>query len=331
MEIATSNLAQAGSFFTQIAIDTATIGAASSWYNADTLDLTIQLGFVPEGASEGAVGWQNMLSGRVDRMHFDPVAGLVTLEGRDYAARLLDLPVSETFLNCTSSDVAQQLSTRCGLSAAIDPTSTFVGQYYQIEHARLSLAPFSRFGTAWDLLSSLAQIEQYDLWVDDSTLNFRSAARSAGAAVPITFRTGGPGASSATVNASTLTVQRCLALAGDVPVVVASWNSRHRTRIQVQAGAGGGSGASAIRVLRPNLPADTAQALANSVSATALSHQRSLTATMAGDLTLNPRDTVRLTGLGAPWDGAYRVTRLERELTLHGGFVQRVSAQAASG
>ncbi|WP_428375203.1 hypothetical protein [Lichenicoccus sp.] len=327
MEISSSNLSQAGDFFIQVAIDTKTSGGGPSWFDAETLDVTLQMGFLPPGAPEGALSWQTMLSGRVDRIHCNPVSGLVTLEGRDYAARLLDLPVSETFLNCTSSEVAQQLAGRCGLTASVDQTSTFIGQYYQIEHARLSMAPFSRFGTAWDLLSSLAQVEQFDLWVQDLTLNFRTAPPATSAALQITFQEGRPTQASPILNVSSLSLERNLALAGDLPVVVSSWNSRQRSRVQVQAGSSSVSGGSAIRILRPNLPADTAQTLANAISNTVLSHQRTLTATMAGDLDTTARSLVQMTGLGAPWDGTYRVAKLEREMTMHGGFVQRLTAQ----
>nr|WP_321986646.1 hypothetical protein [uncultured Lichenicoccus sp.] len=309
-----------------MAIDTGS--GSSSWFDAETLDVTVQMGFLPPGALEGALSWQTMLSGRVDRIHFNPVAGLVTLEGRDYAARMLDLPVSGTFLNCTSSEVAQQLAARCGLTASVDQTSTFVGQYYQIEHARMSMAPFSRFGTAWDLLSSLAQVEQFDLWVQDLTLNFRAAPPASTTPLQITFQEGRPAHASPILNVTSLSLERNLALAADIPVVVSSWNSRQRSRVQVQSANGNSiSGGNAIKILRPNLPADTAQTLANAVSSTVLSHQRTLTVTMAGDLETTARSLVQMTGVGAPWDGTYRMARLEREMTMHGGFVQRLTAQ----
>ena len=326
MEISSSSLSQAGSFFTQVATR---LGSAepSSWYDADTLDVTLQMGFLPQGAPEGALSWQTMLSGRADRIHLDPVSGVITLEGRDYAARLLDLPVTETFLNCTSSEVAQQLAERCGLAASIDQTTTFIGQYYQIEHARLSMAPFSRFRTAWDLLCSLSQVEQFDLWVQDLTLNFKATPAASTPALQIGYQEGYPGHASPTLNVTSLSVARNLALPSDIPVAVSSWNSRQRSRVQVRGGNSSGSGGSGIRVLRPNLPADTAQTLANAVSNTVLSHQRTLTATMAGDLDTMVRSLVQMTGLGTPWDGTYRIARLEREMTMHGGFVQRLVAQ----
>ncbi len=328
MEISSNNLSQASDFFTQVAIETGSGGGSPSWYDADTLDVTLQMGFLPPGAPEGSLSWQTMLSGRADRIHFNPVSGLVTLEGRDYAARLLDLPVSETFLNCTSSEVAQQLATRCGLSASVDQTSKFVGQYYQIEHARLSMAPFSRFSTAWDLLSNLAQLEQFDLWVQDLTLNFKAAPPATTPALQITFQAGQPARPASILNVTSLSLERNLAVASNIPVVVSSWNSRQRSRVRVQAGNSTTSGASGIRILRPNLPADTAQSLANAISNTVLTHRRTLTATMAGDLETAARGPVQMTGLGAPWDGTYRVAKLEREMTLHGGFVQRLTAQA---
>ena len=328
IEVSTSNLAQAGSFFVQVADDTRTPSAGGQWSDSDSIDVSVQVGFVPPGMPESVVDWQELISGRVDRIRLDPVTGTTTLEGRDYAARLLDLPVTENFLNCTSSEVAAQLAQRCGLSASVDQTSSIIGQYYQIEHARVALSRFSKFSTGWDLLSNLAQVERFDLWVQGSNLFFRSSSSAGSTARTIDFQSPSQNNASPSLNLSSLTLERSLALAGGLPVSVASWNSRQRRRVSAQSGSASSTSAATINIVRPNLLQDTAQTLADGIYGQTSGHERRLIATMPGDLTLSPRDGIYLTGVGSSWDGDYRVDSVDREMTLAGGFLQRFTAKA---
>lgn len=327
VELSSSNFGQAGSFFVQVAMSTPQMASDVTWFAADTLDVSIQMGLLPQGASEGSLAWQEMMSGRVDRVKLDPVTGTITLDGRDYAARLLDLPVTQGFLNCTSSEVAQQLASSCGLSAIVDQTTSMVGQYYQIEHARLTLSRFSRFSTAWDLLCSLAQLEGFDLWVQGTTLYFQATASVDTITHQISFVAANQAGGSPSLNVSSLTFERSLAVKGGLPVAVSSWNSRQRRRISARAGDGEESSSGQINVVRPNLLPDTAQSLANGIFGQIAGHQQTFTATMPGELGMASRDRVRLTGVGAGWDGDYCIDSLDREMTLEGGFVQRFTAK----
>ncbi|WP_428394135.1 hypothetical protein [Lichenicoccus sp.] len=330
VELSTSNLGQAGSFYLQIAYPTEQFGPAAPWYSADTLDVSIQMGLLPLGMPEGALVWQEMMSGRVDRVRLDPITGTLTLDGRDYAARLIDLSVTEGFLNQTSAEVATQLAGQCGLTPVVDQTSAMIGQYYQLEHARSALPRFSRFGTAWDLLSHLAQLEGFDLWVIGEELHFQSASSSNRMTYAIDLLAPSPRTASPSVNVSSLVVERCLALGGGLPVKVSSWNSRQRLRVSATAGGEAAGGFSSINVVRPNLLPDAAQILADGIYRQTVGHQRTLTATMPGDLNLSPRDGLTLTGVGAGWDGSYRIDTIDREMTLSGGFVQRCTAKVLS-
>ena len=327
VEISTSNLAQAGSFFIQVANNTAAYTSLSPWFGAETLDVSIQMGFLPSSQPEGALAWQEMMAGRVDHMRLDPVGGTLTLDGRDHAARLIDLAVTENFLNNTSSEVAQQLAGRCDLSAVVDGTSTLIGQYYQIEHARIALKRFSRFATAWDLLTSLAQLEGFDIWVEGTNLHFQAATLRGSIVHRIDLGAASPNLGSPSLNVSSLLVERSLVLGKGLPVAVTSWNSRQRMRVSATAGAVSGSTQTSISVVRPNLLQDTAQILADGVFAETFGHQRTLTATMAGDLDMRPRDAVEVSGVGAGWDGLYSIDAIEREMTLVGGFLQRITAK----
>ena len=330
IELSTSDFGQAGSFFIQIASPIGSMNSDAPWFDSDVIDLSIQMGFLPTGMPEGSLNWQEMMSGRVDRIRLDPARGTVTLEGRDYAARLLDLPVTESFLNCTSSEVARQIAERCRLSTSITTTSAMIGQYYQIEHVRQALTQFSRFTTAWDLLSSLAQLEQYDLWVTGSVLYFQPSSLTTATTHHIDFRPPDRDRASPSMNVSSLVLHRALALGKGVPVSVSSWNSRQRKRIVARSGTISTDSAATINIVRPNLLPDGAQVLADGIFSQTSGHRRTLTATMPGDLVLSPRDTLRLTGIGGSWDGDYRVDSIDREMTLGSGFVQHLTAKTVS-
>ena len=330
VELMTSSFGQAGSFFVQLANRGGSVGGDSAWYDAETIDASIQMGFLPPGMPEGSTGWQEMMSGRVDRIRLDPVSGTMMLEGRDYAARLLDLPITENFLNNSSSEVAQQLADRCGLSATIDDTVAMIGQYYQIEHARSALTRFSRFSTAWDLLCNLAQLEQFDVWVSGSTLYFQASKTSSQDIRNVTFQSADQDHAAPLLNLSSLELERTLALSGGLPVSVSSWNSRQRKRIVASAGSGSSNAAAVVNIVRPNLLADTAQSLANGVYSQTAGHERTLSGRMPGDLTLSPRDGIRLSGVSRIWDGNYRVESVEREMSAAGGFTQRFTAKTIS-
>lgn len=330
LEISSSNRAQAASFFARICLTSSAATAGRLWLSSDSLEASLQLGFLPSGMSEGFVEWQEMLTGVVDHVRYDPVSGNVDLEGRDFASRLLDLPITEAFLNTTSSDVAQQLAARCSLSCVYDSSSTMIGQYYQIEHSRQSLVRFSRFGTAWDLLCSLAQFEGFDVWVEGKTLYFVSADRDPVNSVDIALDISG-GPNRVQLNVSSLVVERRLAVPPSPTIQVSSWNSRQRLRVTAQAGSQEPNGPTPINVLRPNLLQDTAQKLASGVLGQVARHRQTLNVTMPGDLTLMPRDRLIVSGMGSTWDGNYRIDSLDREMTLGGGFTQSLTAKMEIG
>lgn len=331
LEFSSNNLGQAGSFFARIACgaDDQALASLSS-VTTDT-ELAIRMGFLASGMQEGDVSWQEMMSGRIDRVRLDPVAGIVTLEGRDHTARLLDYPLTEGFLNSTSSDVASILAQRCSLSCNADNTVALIGQYYQIDHARVSLARFSRYGTAWDLLCSLAQLESFEVWVHGSTLNFSRVSDSPAQIRSLVFVPPSPGAASPTLNASALSLDRVVAMVGGRTTEVSSWNSRQRMRISARSSSQAGGTGPALKLIRPNLLQSSAQSLADGIDLQLSGHAQTISVRTPGDLTLAPRDTIRLSGVGNGWDGDYRIDQIDREIDLHSGFSQRVVARTING
>jgi phage protein D len=239
---------------------------------------------------------------------------------------------AETFSNNTSSEIAQTLALRHGLAPVVTATTTPIGRYYQEGHDLSSLHRSSKTVTEWDLLSGLAEVEGFNVYVQDNSLCF---APPVGAALPTVWQwmPGGTAASTLT----TLQMERCLALAGDIVVTVQSWNSRQAQMITqtVRSSALGSvtaakdanpSIATTYVLVRPNLTPQQAMTLATQTLSDLSRHERVITATMPGELDLAPRGLVLLRGTDTEFDQTYAVDEITRRISASNGFVQTVRA-----
>ena len=253
-----------------------------------------------------------MLVGQIDNIRIDLLDNIATVRGRDLAARLIDTEIAEAFINQTSSQIAETIAARQGLSAQVTETATPVGQYYELDHARYALGVGARASTEWNLLAWLAEMEMFSLSVVGTTLNFGPLLRSAPRFVALSELI------SLTFDVATTMPKQTF---------VKSWNSRNKT---VVTGVAGIAGATSTTLVRPNLTAAQADALAGAHLATLASHGTILTATMPGDLMLMPNSEIALGGTSSVFDQSYIVDAISRSIDKQRGFVQVVRAHAAT-
>ena len=260
----------------------------------------------------GAGGFRSMLVGQIDNVRIDLLKNIATLRGRDLSARLIDSEISETFVNQTSSQIARTIAMRQGLLPQVTATATPVGQYYELDHARYALGVNARATTEWNLLVWLAQMEAFSLSVTGTTLNFGPPTP----APPAFLRP-------ADLLALTLDVATTI----PTQAVVKSWNSRNK--IVVSGTAGTASGMSTTLV-RPNLTAAQADAMASAHLSTLGQHGTILTATMPGELTLTPNAGIVLGGTNSAFDQSYTIDAVSRSIDGRAGFTQVIRAHAAA-
>lgn len=327
-EVVSQRGAQAASFHAVASVTDITRVLGQGWIDQDQLDVSIDFGLLPANAAEGDLTWVRMITGSADRIGLDQVTGLVSLDGRDNAARLIDLSLQDGYLNNTSAELAATLAKSCNLSSDTDPTDGFIGQYYQIQHTKSALAGFSRHGNAWDLLAELADLEGYDLWVDGTTLHFKQPVSGDGDLFDVTYTPAGMTGAFASLTISDLAMERAFGLSGVLQVKVASWNSRQKRQVAAAYPASVTSGARQFLVLKPNLLPDEAQRLARTTYSRLLAHQCVITGRMAGELDLTTQHRLRLSGTGTGWDRIYTIDRIEREMSLEGGFSQHIMARS---
>lgn len=306
------------------ALDTESV----AWFSADRFRIEFALGAAPQTSAAffaaldaqtitinvalGGRGFVNLLTGQIDNVRLDLKENIASLCGRDLSAQLIDTEIAETFANQTASQIALTIAARHGLSANVTDTRTPVGQYYELDHARSALGAHARATTEWNLLTWLAQIENFSLSVVDTTLNFGPLPLP----IPVFC-----------------TPQNFIALSLDtattIPTTVTlkSWNTRNKMVNTQTAGSGAGI---ATTMIRPNLTQAQAQAIAANHLATLVQHTTILNGTMPGDLVLGPGAQIFLAGTESALDQLYTVEAVARSLDSRRGFTQTIRAYAVA-
>jgi len=306
-------------------VDTEPMNAA--WWSEQ---INVRIGI--EVALDGQ-NFQTLLTGVIDQIEIERDTGLLTLSGRDLVALLIDAKTSNAYQNQTASEIATLLAQSVGLTPVVTATTQPVGQFYAYDHVRLSLGDLARSITDWDLLVYLAQQENFDVFVQGTSLYFQPVQAQSQPTFGISWaRIDGV----ATSNVIGLQMSRSLTLAKQVTVTVKSWHSGRRypivSKISSQGvNAAGNQGPPQNYVFyKPNLTPAQATAYAQQKMNEITRHERVITFEMPGELTLNPRSVIGLTGTGTSFDQSYFPDQIERTISFQAGFTQSVTARNSS-
>ncbi|MCX7382762.1 MAG: hypothetical protein NT133_15400 [Alphaproteobacteria bacterium] len=265
---------------------------------------------------DDGAGFESLVKGDVDRVEYDPMTGVVRLEGRDFSSRLMEARVGESFVNLTASEIATKMAARHGLDADVQVTRVPVGRLWEGNHQRSLLDQFSRAATEWDLLAALAEIEGFDLFVEGPTLHFRPTGHA-------------PLLRLSLAETGSVRLERALTLAGGIEVVVRSWNAERQESCEERVSRPGQKLRQYVYVV-PNLTAAEAALLAQRRLAAIGRHERVVSIEMPGELDIRPRMRIALAGSGTGFDQPYWVDRVDRRIGRH-GFRQTVHARNGNG
>lgn len=131
-----------------------------------------------------------------------------------------------------------------------------------------------------------------------------------------------------------LRMNRVLPLSNGVDLTVLSWNSAHQLAVTQtvdtsispnSAGAGIGP-ARRYTVMRPNLAADSAQALAEKIAQSMSAVAMSVKFTMPGDTAMTVRQPITLLGTNTIFDRQFKIDSIIRSFRSRSGFSQAVRA-----
>jgi phage protein D len=278
----------------------------------------------------------SLIYGQVDTLEYDPVSGTIHLSGRDLTRVFIDAKTTEKWQNKTSSQIAQILAQRHGMTASVTPTKTLAGKFYEIDHDKMTAAR-----TEWDLLCELARHEQYNVWVDGQTLNFHPKVDPA-TVTPFRVNWTPPDAETgySVSNVEGLKLERALTVSKGIVVVVRSWNDAAQQvftstyppskQTTVKPGASKiGSGSQTYYYSVPNLTQEKVLQFAQAKYAQIIQHEMKCEFTIPaqGNDALTVSSLIALSGTGTAFDQTYYPDSLRRALDFESGYTLHVSAK----
>lgn len=305
------------------------------WDQQSDITLDVQIALLDGGDSNPA--WQSIIVATVDHLRFDLTTNCVRFDARDLTARFIETKTQATYANNTSSEIAQKLAAAHGMQASVQPTKTIVGQYYQLEHDRIALDNFSHQTTEWDLLTYLAQEEDFDVWVQGNTLYFQPPSANTKKPYQVIYRPGDSSAWSPTLNLQRLAMERSLTLAKDMQVTVKSTNLRSGQAFIRIVKAQGAKSPNQVKsatqnyvFTKPGLTPDQALKFGQQKLAELSRHERVISMEMPGELDLTPRDMIQLSGTNSGFDTVFFIDTINRRIDFEQGFCQNVRAKNTS-
>ncbi|KVW15386.1 hypothetical protein WK91_18285 [Burkholderia cepacia] len=287
-------------------------------------------GFPGNPDQYGTTDLQQLITGNVDQIQFDPVRRLVELSGRDYTSLLIDAKTFDRWTNQTASQIATTLAKRHGLTPKVTATTGAVGKIYEIDKIH------DRHGsTEWELLTWLASIYDFVVYVQGMTLYF-GPKPDPKTATPYALQWKNPDALTATTfegNVLSMSFSRTLTVGKGVVVQVHSFNHKQKAGFSVTYPTGKAKGitpgtakapAQVYSYIIANLTQQDAQARAMKIYNDIIRHELKMSAELPGDNILTPNTMVSVSGTQTPFDTMYYVESVSRRMSFDSGYTMSV-------
>lgn len=271
--------------------------------------------------------WTSLLTGQADHITVTPENGQCVVEGRDLTSYFIDTKTQHSYLNKTASQVVEELAAKHGMTADVTPTKTLVQRYYSDDHDKLSNGDFTRVTTEWNLIVNLAQHEQFEVWVTGNTIHFHPLSQRDQNPYEVVWQS-----NPVSSNAVKLALERSMYMAKDIVVAVRSWHSKNGrgfTKFSPSGSRAAGTLAGKEQQFTytiPNLTESQALDLANKFREELTKHERLISFSSPGDLTLTARNMLLVSGTASSWDQTYFIDTVTRRIGWN-GFVMSVKAK----
>lgn len=303
------------------------------WSNQQEIFIEIFGGFPADAERYGANDLQSLTYGRVDDVIFYPIARILEVSGRDLTAQLIDTKTTEKFQNLTASQIAINIAARHGLKPVVTATKTKVGKYYQIDQNRLNDQR-----SEWDMLTGLAQQEQFVVYVKGHELHFEP--EPAASKNPYVLRWAPPANENGaySLNAISMSFSRALNLARGVVVTVQSISPKTGKAVKAifpQKAATIRPGkavpqAQAYSYQFANLTYEKALQKAQQIHRDISRHEVKFQASLPADNVLGVTTPVQVVGTQTSFDQVYYPESITRTMSINEGYLMQVEGKNTS-
>ena len=337
LEVDNNTYHEADTFSVSFALSQLAAPYTPAWFASQTtMNVEVFFGFPADPDHFGAGDLSSYLYGLVDSVDFAPADRTLRLTGRDLTSLFIDAKTTEKWPNKTSSEIATTLAGRHGLTAVVTATATPIGRYYQIDHVRMTSA-----STEWELLTYLADLEQFRVYVRGQELHFEPQPDPANApAYPLQWTEPQGDTGYFASNTKQLSFSRTLTVGKGVVVVVKSWNPGQKAAFTATyptnkptnklSGISPGGSTAPLQTYSyaiANLTQERAQQKARSLYNDIIRHEMRLSAELPGDNTLDITNVITVTGTGTVFDQTYFPQSITRRLGINEGYTMTVSAK----
>ncbi len=311
----------AATFAIAISLKEITQYDASYWASVSRVRVRIQASLSPVDP------FIDLIEGYCDTVHIHPIAGFVVLQGRDLSASLLDTRTFSNFQNRTPGEITANIAEAHGLTTTFAADGPYAGRTYESDTTALALTQFAQVSTDWDMLVTLAQTADCDLYMSGDTICFQPNADTSKSILSIAYD-----------DLIDLRMNRILPLSDGVDLTVMSWHSAQQEAVTETFASNGDGytgppGARSPRryaVIQPNLQSKTARTLATKIAKTIARDALSVHFKMPADLTLTARQHFTLVGSNTVFDRPFKIARIARIFRSNSGFTQTIQATLAT-
>jgi len=284
--------------------------------------------------------------GDADEVVVDPLTARVSLSGRDLTSRFIDSKTTQKFSNNTSSQIATIFANNHGLNTSrIVATTTQVGTFYQTQQTLLT-----REVTEWDLLTFLAQQENFVVYVEGNDLVYMQ--RPTTSENPYILKYQAPligqigtidiGNAGVKFNGQNLRISRSTTLAADVKVTVkvpygtktgkafyVTAESTHRQRSYLQNLPLPSKKKQKFSYVIPGLTKEQATQKAQQLLKNITQHEVRINARVPGENTLRKEGIIQLIGTNTAADQIYYADQVRRHISTQPdiGYDMEISAK----
>lgn len=298
------------------------------WSSQNSISVAIYLGFPKNPDVYSTADLDLFITGDADGIVDDFCDRRVTLSGRDFSARMIDTKITQKFSNQTASQIAIMFAKEHGLNPVVTNTSTPVGTYYEQQQVLLAHET-----TEWDLLTFLAQNENFVVFVNNNDLIFEPRPTSSQNPYVFTYQPETDTYSSPIFNGLDLRFTRYLTLSKDVKVTIkVPYGSRngkpfYRTKTASHTNSTKTGNLQKYSYVIPGLTPQQATQRADQILRDITRNEIVMETTCAPDNILKKDSIIKVSGTGTAYDNIYYADEIVRTFSYEEGYLMRVTAK----
>lgn len=295
--------------------------------NTDIM-VEIYVGYPLDANKYNIADLAQVMKGKMDNVRADFLNLTLTLTGRDLTAVFLQTNPTNNLMevNATSYQIIQKIVEAAGLKFVGTPTSVPVGKFYFDSYF---FQPTLK--TNWDLMVSLAQAENYNLYIVGDTVVYNP--KGSEQTYTVDYKAGAINSSTAQM----LSVNRIISISHAVEVNILSYNQQSKKVYIGQAtfnpiaGDPGTQDPIKYRFSIPNLSQSQANSAAQNLINMITLHAISMNFTIPGDVTVTKDKIIKLKGTATVADQIYYPFMIRHEVSLAAGYSTSVMCRNTIG